>query len=346
MSNTTAVGYSALSSNTTGTSNTAVGDVSATLNTTGSNLSAFGRYALYSNTTGGNNTGVGFQSLFGNTTASNNTAVGHGSLAANTTASSNTAVGNNALFSNTTGSANVAVGNAAGYYTNGERNTFLGEGAGFNVTSGTHNTFIGQDSGVNMTTGSKNTILGKFNGNQGGLDIRTANNHIVLSDGDGNPRGVYNSDGDLYMYTSGSGIFIGGTATANKLDDYEEGTWTPAIVGSTGGTSTLTVSTNSYTKIGNTVRVDCYLTTADVTGLSGAVRLAGLPFSSSGYSPVTITYCTLFSFDEADGIGGFTESGDTYVNLVYGSSNLSIQHTSADATSGTVMFTVVYKTSA
>jgi hypothetical protein len=38
-----------------------------------------------------------------------------------------------------------------------------------------------------MTTGSKNTILGAFTGNQGGLDIRTASNYIVLSDGDGNP---------------------------------------------------------------------------------------------------------------------------------------------------------------
>ena len=44
-----------------------------------------------------------------------------------------------------------------------------------------------------MTTGSDNTILGGYNGNQGGLDIRTANNYIVLSDGDGNPR--INNDG-------------------------------------------------------------------------------------------------------------------------------------------------------
>jgi hypothetical protein len=42
-----------------------------------------------------------------------------------------------------------------------------------------------------MTTGSKNTILGAYNGNQGGLDIRTSSNNIVLSDGDGNPRGYY-----------------------------------------------------------------------------------------------------------------------------------------------------------
>jgi hypothetical protein len=53
-----------------------------------------------------------------------------------------------------------------------------------------------------MTTGSNNTILGGYSGNQGGLDIRTASNHIVLSDGDGNPRGIFNSDGQLMVGTT------------------------------------------------------------------------------------------------------------------------------------------------
>ena len=48
-----------------------------------------------------------------------------------------------------------------------------------------------------MTTGSANTILGGYSGNQGGLDIRTASNYIVLSDGDGNPR-MYNNATDWY----------------------------------------------------------------------------------------------------------------------------------------------------
>jgi len=147
------------------------------------------------------------------------------------------------------------------------------------------------------------------------------------------------------LYLSG-GVYLGGTGAANKLDDYEEGTWTPTIIGSTSGTATLTVSGSSYTKIGNTVRVDCFITAADVTGISGAVRLAGLPFGASGYTPITLTYCNLFNFNEADGVGGFVESGNTYVNLVYGSSKLLIQSVSADATNGTAMFTLVYKTNA
>ncbi|NDD85934.1 hypothetical protein EBZ38_16865, partial [bacterium] len=44
--------------------------------------------------------------------------------------------------------------------------------------------------------------------NQGGLDIRTASNYIVLSDGDGNPRGIFDSDGDYIVGTTSA------TATA------------------------------------------------------------------------------------------------------------------------------------
>jgi len=41
-----------------------------------------------------------------------------------------------------------------------------------------------------------------FNGNAGGLDIRTASNYIVLSDGDGNPREIINSRGQVLINTT------------------------------------------------------------------------------------------------------------------------------------------------
>ncbi len=59
-----------------------------------------------------------------------------------------------------------------------------------------------------MTTGSKNTILGAYSGNQDGLDIRTSDYRIVLSDGAGNI-GLYidssqdaHFDGNVIAYST------------------------------------------------------------------------------------------------------------------------------------------------
>jgi hypothetical protein len=103
LSENTAVGAGALTSNTTGSANTASGFAALGNNTTGSNNTASGARALGNNTTGSNNTASGFWALQYNTTGSQNTAFGNVALSNNTTGSNNTASGSGALQSNTTG---------------------------------------------------------------------------------------------------------------------------------------------------------------------------------------------------------------------------------------------------
>jgi chemotaxis protein histidine kinase CheA len=208
--NNVAVGLSSMRQNTTGGANVAVGRGSLQGNTTHSNNTAVGYYALNTNsnhnntaigyntfavnTTGTNGVAVGAYALDANTTGTDNTGIGRSSLSANTTGPYNTAVGKSALESNATGEHNTAIGRYALGNSTGNANTALGSGAAYLVT-GSGNTFVGADAGYYSTTGSKNTILGRFTGNQGGLDIRTGNNQIVLSDGDGNPRVHVNANG-------------------------------------------------------------------------------------------------------------------------------------------------------
>ena len=191
----TGLGRFALHSNTTASYNTAVGYQAQYTNTTGTGT-AFGAFALKSNTTGTNNTALGgydnssgvYGALQTNTTGSYNIAVGTGALQANTTASNNTAVGYQAGYSQTTSPDNVFMGNKAGYSTStgGGSNTFIGQQAGYSHTTGQNNQFFGGGAGYYISTGSKNTVIGAYTGNQGGLDIRTSSNYVVLSDGDGN----------------------------------------------------------------------------------------------------------------------------------------------------------------
>jgi len=202
-----AFGYSALAANTTGANNVSFGFASMLTNLTGSNNTAMGVSALQSNTTASNNTAVGYQALYANTTGANNTAVGYQALDSTTTGKDNTALGIYAGQSQTTATSNCFVGTAAGSATTGSFNTFIGSGE-IGVSAG---------AGEFVTTGSKNTIIGRYSGNQGGLDIRTASNYIVLSDGDGNPRAYWDGSGNM-LNTAGSIGPVSAPSTAWGVD--------------------------------------------------------------------------------------------------------------------------------
>jgi hypothetical protein len=186
--NNTVVGFEAGKANTSGDYLSAFGTQAALKNTTGRFNVAVGSLALSENTTGSNNVAVGLQALYANTTAANNVAMGYQALLANTTGTQNVAIGSGALQTNITSNANTAVGLNALNLSTSANNTAVGFTALSSVSTGANNTAIGNGAGSAITTGGKNTIIGTYTGNQGSLDIRTANNYIVLSDGDGNPR--------------------------------------------------------------------------------------------------------------------------------------------------------------
>ncbi len=88
------------------------------------------------------------------------------------------------------------------------------------------------------------------------------------------------------LYLSG-GAYLGGTGAANKLDDYEEGTWTPAFGYSGGngsGSWAYSVAEGNYTKIGRVVYFRCEIrfSTFIKGTASGVPQISGLPFTSGG----------------------------------------------------------------
>jgi hypothetical protein len=76
------------------------------------------------------------------------------------------------------------------------------------------------------------------------------------------------------------------STNANTLDDYEEGTWTPAY-GATFSSITYGASFGAYTKIGNLVTVWGSINVTAVSGGSGALTITGLPFTVGANSDET-----------------------------------------------------------
>lgn len=180
---------------------------------------AIGTYSLSQVTpgtlTGNTNTAFGYASLQFTTTGRFNTGVGSEALQRNTTGNSNTAVGDSALENNTTGTFNTAVGRLALSSSDSIGSTAFGANALSSATGG-GNTAIGYASGNLITSGQNNTILGPYSGNQGGLDIRTSSNYVVISDGSGNPRIIVDPAGLVSAPGGFSGGGGGGALTFNN----------------------------------------------------------------------------------------------------------------------------------
>ena len=88
------------------------------------------------------------------------------------------------------------------------------------------------------------------------------------------------------VFASGQGIDFSATSdasgrTSELLDDYEEGTWTPVLEGSTTNPTYSGTQSGDYTKVGNMVTCWGYIDTNPVTGAgSGNISISGLPFAS------------------------------------------------------------------
>jgi hypothetical protein len=80
--------------------------------------------------------------------------------------------------------------------------------------------------------------------------------------------------------TSGSGISFpastSASSDANTLDDYEEGTFTPVLTGSTSGTFN---GFGQYVKIGKAVLVQVQIEQAGSSSVTGNLSITSLPFS-------------------------------------------------------------------
>ena len=80
------------------------------------------------------------------------------------------------------------------------------------------------------------------------------------------------------------------SANANTLDDYEEGTWTPAVTfGGNAVGATYTTQIGRYVKVGNAVTVFCVLALSSKGSSSGSAVITGLPFTALEGSAATLT---------------------------------------------------------
>jgi len=141
------------------------------------------------------------------------------------------------------------------------------------------------------------------------------------------------------LYLSG-GVYLGGTGSANKLDDYEEGDYQPTLSSTGGGTVSALSSfdTLSYTKVGRFVHIQGNLHNLTISGVSGDLDVT-LPFVTGGGTErsdwaagfVMITEALTTSDNFPSGaliLPYFLESNDSYIRISGGADQLSTGNSS------------------
>ena len=140
--------------------------------------------------------------------------------------------------------------------------------------------------------------------------------------------------GNATPAASGSGITFpatqSGSSDANTLDDYEEGTWTPAQGSGITLVGTFS-SSGKYTKIGNMVFLQGLVAgTTSVALANAGVIATGMPFTTTS----TVV-----------GLGGMTNAGGTISGTTHcGPNTTQFSGTPAITATGTIYFSMTYQT--
>jgi hypothetical protein len=105
------------------------------------------------------------------------------------------------------------------------------------------------------------------------------------------------------------------------LQHYEEGVWTPELVGANvAGTPTYSANAGTFVRIGALVFVTARLAWASLGGLSGTAVIAGLPYPCrsgiANRAPMTTAWYNSVSMGaDTTMLGGFVEPGETNIRL-------------------------------
>jgi hypothetical protein len=248
------------------------------------------------------------------------------------------------LHAETTGTGTTAFSNFVSTF----RSQAAGRDATLQFSDGTNQAAISMLSGaLSFGTAGSNT---RYNIDSTGISTWSVGGTTAMTL---NSTGLAVANGNVILSTSGKGIDFSatanssGTMTSELLNDYEEGTFTPTVIGATtAGVGTYAVQVGRYTKIGNLVTVQVYLGWGAHTG-TGNMRFGNFPFTTSSDSGsnngVSFGYVHNIALSASNVLTGFTSPGSTYIDAyqypVGGGASAAVPIDTA----GDVIFTASYR---
>ena len=184
--------------------------------------------------------------------------------------------------------------------------------------------------------------------NDGDSSIQASTDDTVVFKTNGSNRWTLNSSGNLFPASTSQGIVLGATSdtSANRIDDYEEGTFNLTMVGGSSSPSSTQTIASEYVKVGKLVSFRSFQTGVNNAGASGHMYFTGIPFTPTGVCIVNVDLNGQATFSEGTPTG-YLSGTIIYINQLR--SNLgynTVTHHTAYTSSAEYSFTGHFFTSA
>jgi hypothetical protein len=163
-------------------------------------------------------------------------------------------------------------------------------------------------------------ISAEVDGTPGANDMPGRLVFSTTADGASTPTERMRIDSSGLVTLAGPGIKFPATqvasADANTLDDYEEGTFTASIAGTTSaGTASYSARVGNYTKIGRNVYINIFLDYSSGTG-TGNTKITGLPFApAAAYNVISFSTWALYLSYTGAQVVASTSGGSTEISI-------------------------------
>jgi hypothetical protein len=215
----------------------------------------------------------------------------------------------------------------------------------------------------NANTAADNSTISITSSNRhAGLSLESGanrNGYIQFGDPDDDDVGgitYVHTNNDMLFKTAaterlrilgGGGLtFNGDTATANALDDYEEGTFSPTL-GASSSNPTIAYSQRQgrYVKVGNIVHFAVHILCGSFSGGSGPLQIQNLPFTMENVSNMfyAVTVGLSNNFTTTAPQGGLVLPNTTTMNLYHneGTNSYSDLRVQTDVLAGTATSQII-----
>jgi hypothetical protein len=235
----------------------------------------------------------------------------------------------------------VGIGTSSPNYSLDVQATSGAQIARFGATTSTNQSYITVSNSAVLYLGLDNSTGTAITNNAYGAFLYTSANAPISFHNNGIKRVEFDTSGNINLRTSGGGItFSNASALTNStLNDYETGTWSPGLTGSTTN-PTITSGTiyGKYVKVGKMVTIWFEFPGVNMTGGSGQLSISNLPFTvSTQNGDCFALYETSNLFPSGRTMmGGYTTNGASTLTLFYWGGSSATSTTSFPASTSSI----------